>query len=59
LHPIEIKLSSRPAPRDSRGISALRQNYPGLDIAPGLIVAPVESLEQISHHDFAVPWDLV
>jgi len=59
FYPIEIKLSSRPARKDTRGITALRQNYPGLDIAPGLVIAPVERFEQLSEHDYAVPWDLV
>lgn len=58
LHPIEIKLSSRPARKDARGITALRKNYPALNIAPGLVIAPVESVEQLSENDYAIPWDL-
>jgi predicted AAA+ superfamily ATPase len=59
LYPIEIKLSSRPTRKDTRGISALRKNYPALDIAPGLVIAPVERVEQLSEDDYAMPWDLV
>jgi predicted AAA+ superfamily ATPase len=58
LYPIEIKLSSRPTRKDTRGITALRKNYPALDIAPGLVISPVESLEQLSENDYAMPWDL-
>jgi predicted AAA+ superfamily ATPase len=58
LYPIEIKLTSRPGRKDTRGISALRKNYPALNIAPGLVIAPVEQMERLSENDYAIPWDL-
>lgn len=58
LYPIEIKLSSRPKPGDARGIHALRQQHPHLRFAPGLVIAPVEAVEQLSDHVYAMPWDL-
>ncbi|MCU0723788.1 MAG: ATP-binding protein, partial [Planctomycetes bacterium] len=57
LHPIEVKLGTRPSKRDARGIAALRETYPRLRIAPGLVMAPVERLEKLSESDFALPWD--
>lgn len=59
LYPIEIKLSSRPTRKDTRGLDALRHNHALMNIAPGLVIAPVEHFEQLSEHDYAVPWDLV
>ncbi len=54
-----MKLSARPSRKDTRGILALRQNHPDRAIAPGLVIAPTERFEQLSEHDYAMPWDLV
>jgi predicted AAA+ superfamily ATPase len=59
LYPIEVKLTSRPTRKDARGIRALRENYPDKSIAPGLIIAPAERLEQLSETDYALPWNLI
>lgn len=59
LYPMEIKLTSRPSRKDTRGIQSLRQTYPDQKIAPGLVLAASERFEQISEHDYVVPWDLV
>jgi len=57
FYPIEIKASSRPSRRDTMGIQAFRKRYPGLRIAPGLIMAPIEEAMQLSPRDYALPWD--
>ena len=58
LYPIEVKLNSRPKPKDARGINSLRESYPNVRIAPGIILAPVDRVEQVTELDFIVPWDL-
>ncbi len=55
--PIEIKLTSHPSSRDTRGIEAFRATYPHLKIAPGLVIAPTARLEPLSRHVCALPWD--
>ena len=57
LYPIEVKLASHPSRQDTRGIEALHATYPGLNIAPALVVAPVERLERLSDTAYALPWD--
>ena len=53
-----VQLAARPSRKDARGILALRQNYPDRTIAPGLVIAPAERFEQLSEHDYVLPWDL-
>lgn len=57
FHPIEIKLSTRPSRQDARGFEAFRTTYPNIKIAPGLVIAPVDRIEQITESDYAIPWD--
>ncbi len=59
LYPVEIKWTSRPTRKAARGIQSFRKNTPSQDIAPGLIIAPAESFEQVTEHDFVAPWDMV
>jgi len=59
LYPIEVKHSSRPSRKDTKGFTALRANYPSLTIAPGLVIAPCESFEKLSQDDYSIPWDLI
>ena len=59
FYPMEVKLSSRPSRRDTRGIVSFRANYPKLKIAPGLVIAPAERVEQLSENDYCLPWDTV
>ena len=62
FYPIEIKLSSAPSRQDTRGITAFRSTYPGLNVAPGLIICAADiqdsgrTLWKISEHDFAMSW---
>lgn len=56
--PIEIKLTSNPTSKDTRGITAFRKTYPKLKIAPGLIVCPCEKFIRISENNYAIPWDV-
>jgi predicted AAA+ superfamily ATPase len=58
LHPIEIKLNSRPKRKDARGLRTFREGHAGKPVAPGLIIAPVEAVEQITEDEYVVPWDL-
>jgi len=55
--PIEIKLASRPAKGNARGIEALRETYPHLRYAPGLVIAPCEQPLRLTEHAWAIPWD--
>jgi hypothetical protein len=56
--PIEVKAKTRVSRGDVRGIHAFRAAYPGLDVAPGLVIAPCERLERVSEHAYSLPWDL-
>jgi hypothetical protein len=58
LYPIEVKLNSRPSRKHAAGIRSLRACYPRQSIAPGLVVAPVDAVEQLTDQDYAIPWDL-
>jgi predicted AAA+ superfamily ATPase len=58
LYPVEIKLGTRLSRKDARGLRMLRETYPGLRLAPGLVIAPVGRLEQLTEHDHAAPWDM-
>jgi predicted AAA+ superfamily ATPase len=57
FYPIEIKLTSHPSRSDTRGIASFRQTYPGLRVAPGLVIAPVEQMARLSESEAALPWD--
>ncbi len=57
FYPLEVKMTSRTTRQDTRGISAFRAVYGHLKIAPGLVIAPVECLEQISEMDYCLPWN--
>lgn len=58
LYPIEIKLNSRPKPKDARGLRTFRELHAGKLVAPGLIIAPVEEVQQVTRDEYTVPWDL-
>lgn len=57
LYPLEIKLSSKPSRRDTRGIRAFRETYPDLPVAPGLVLCPVEHAFYLNEMDIALPWN--
>ncbi len=57
FYPIEVKLTSRPASQDTRGIAAFRQTYAKLKVAPGLVLAPTERMMRLSEMDYCLPWD--
>lgn len=57
-HPIEGEARSRGSAADARGIRAFREAHPGLDVAPGLVIAPCERFERLTPRDAALPWDL-
>lgn len=59
FYPMEVKLSSHPSRKDTRGIASFRANYPKLKIAPGLVIAPAERIERLSENDYCLPWDSV
>jgi uncharacterized protein len=61
FYPIEIKLTTNPARKDTMGLSAFRKTYPGLDVAPGLVITPGQTgqqkaVQRISEHDCALSW---
>lgn len=58
LYPIEIKLNSRPKPKDCRGFRALRDTYSNTKIATGLVIAPCTQIERLTEYDYCIPWDL-
>lgn len=57
-YPIEVKAGTNPGRHDASGVKAFRDTYPRLRIAPGLVVAPVDSFRRITEKDYALPWDL-
>ena len=59
IYPLEIKIKSRPAKKDTRGFKALREHYPQLKIAPGLVISPSERFEKLTEKDCIAPWDLI
>ena len=58
FHPIEVKAATAVGRRDTMGIAAFRKTHPNLHIAAGLVLAPVDTIRQISDHDYAVPWNI-
>lgn len=57
-YPLEVKAKSNPTRRDTTGITAFRKKHPGLQIAPGLIIAPTDRITQLSEKDYSIPWDI-
>ncbi len=57
LHPIEVKLTTKPGRGDTRGITALREACPESNIAPGLVICPLEKPQRLNETDWALPWD--
>jgi predicted AAA+ superfamily ATPase len=58
LHPIEIKLTTKPGRSATHGIAALRQTYPSQSIAPALVVCPTDAPRRLTGTEIAIPWDL-
>lgn len=56
--PFEFKARTRVTSADARGIRAFREAYPGLDIAPGLVIGLGDRVERLQAPDVAIPWDL-
>ncbi len=59
LYPIEIKLRSHVGKQDTAGIVKMAESLPAETFAPGLVVAPIEAVQRITEHVWAVPWDAV
>ena len=57
FYPIEIKLTSNPTSKDTRGITAFQKTYPNLKIAPGLVICTCEKFIRITENNYAIPWD--
>jgi len=57
LHPVEVKLSTKPTRTDLRGMQALRRTYPALDVAPGLVLCPTDRFLRLGPAGAALPWD--
>jgi predicted AAA+ superfamily ATPase len=56
--PVEIKGKTKVSRADTRGIKAFRETYPGLRIAPGLVIALCERVEKLNATEISLPWDL-
>ena len=59
LFPVEIKLASNPAKKDTAGITSFRNTYPNEKVGPGLVICPCKEFSRISENDYALPWDSV
>lgn len=57
-YPIEIKGTTHPTKNDTRGISAFREAYPQLKIAPGLVICNCSSIFALTKKDYSMPWNL-
>lgn len=57
-YPIEIKGTSYPKRNDTRGISAFREAYPKLKVAPGLVICNASTMFALNEQDYALPWNL-
>lgn len=55
--PMEVKGKSRPARKDTSGITAFRKTYQQLPVQRGLVVAPCEKMLPLNETDYAIPWD--
>lgn len=56
--PIEVKGKTKVSRSDARGITAFREAYPKLEVAPGLVVCLCERVEWLNGSEAALPWDL-
>lgn len=59
--PIEVKLTTSPSRKDTRGFRAFRETYPNLRVAPGLVITPGgggmgDQIQKISEQDYAISW---
>lgn len=57
LHPLGIRLTSNPRPRDTSGLAAFRAAHPKHAIATGLIICAVERPRRVTADVCALPWD--
>ncbi|MCD4748590.1 MAG: DUF4143 domain-containing protein [Thermoanaerobaculales bacterium] len=55
--PIEVKMTTKPGRNDTSGITAFRKTYPGLNVAPGLVICPVAKPFSLNSLDLAFPWN--
>lgn len=56
--PIEIKGKTNVTRADARGITAFREAYPKLKVAPGLVIALCDRVEKLTDREVSMPWDL-
>jgi hypothetical protein len=59
LHPIEVRLTSNPRPRDASGLAAFRAAYPDRPMSPGLLLCAADRPRRITPDVFALPWDWI
>lgn len=57
--PIEIKINSRPKRSDAKGLKAFRESHPKLNVQPGLIIAPTDTVYAVTENDYVIPWDII
>ena len=58
MFPIEIKGKTQVSRADTRGITAFREAYPHLRVAPGLVISLCDQVQQLNDQDLSLPWDL-
>jgi len=53
-----VAIPSRPSVRSGArtGLTALRETYPKLKLAPGLVLCPVERPQRLNETDYALSW---
>lgn len=56
FYPIEIKSATTVSKNDVRGMSALRETYPHLKIATGVVIYAGNECYLITENIVAVPW---
>jgi uncharacterized protein len=59
LYPIEIKSKTNPSKKDAMGIRSFKENFPGENIATGLVICAIEEPTYISKDILAVPWWII
>jgi hypothetical protein len=56
LHPVEIRMTSRPQTKDCSGFLAFRRCFPAARIGPALLVCSCERVQRVREDVLAVPW---
>ncbi len=58
FYPIEVRSATTISKQDIRGISAFKETYPHLRIAPGVVIYAGDECHRITEDVVAVPWNM-